>query len=186
MTVPGAEVERRLRAAETDIAELRTHTTDITDAVGSLAESVKVLTKRSSRPTGGGGSEAEPTAWALRATDDDWAALADWVDGLLTTYELSECVAPCWPSHGGVVEELAALRSAWRAAAAKSAEEDDDAMSFWHDRALYPTITRIMSTFYPINGCRNGHRTSETVRPTDRRTIALANPSKGCPSWPSR
>jgi hypothetical protein len=52
----------------------------------------------------------------------EWAALADWVRWLATRYALAtRTIPPCWYHHGGIVEELSALRTSWLAAFAPDA-----------------------------------------------------------------
>lgn len=46
--------------------------------------------------------------------------------------------------HRGVVEELAALRTAWRTAAkAGQDKKPDEALIYWHDRWLHPCVARL-------------------------------------------
>jgi hypothetical protein len=46
-----------------------------------------------------------------------WVALGDWVRWLATRYALAtRTIPPCWYRHGGMVEELSALRTGWLAA----------------------------------------------------------------------
>ena len=112
---------------------------------------------------------AEPVPWGDRATTEDWHALAEWVDWLIYTYELRDEVrlTSCWPAHPGVVEELAALRSAWRDAATRATEGDNDALAFWHDRYLAPLVHRLPA-IYAVRICRNGHEPAATSILTDR------------------
>ena len=112
----------------------------------------------------------DATAWIDRATSEEWTALADWVDWLSTTYELTEDVElrPCWPHHPGVAEELEAVRLAWVNAVQRTASGDDpDGMAFWHDRYLAPLVQRLPS-LYRIKTCRRGHQAAPTAPVTDR------------------
>lgn len=46
-----------------------------------------------------------------------WAALRDWVEWLTARYNVPVTLIPdCWWRHGGLVEELSALHTAWVAA----------------------------------------------------------------------
>ena len=116
------------------------------------------------------GSTGDATAWVDRATADEWAALADWVDWLSTTYELSEDVEmrPCWPRHPGVAEELEGLRASWVNAVQRTMSgEDPDGMAFWHDRYLAPTVQRLPA-LYRIKTCRRDHQDPPKAPVTDR------------------
>lgn len=119
----------------------------------------------------------EPHWWAQTADQDAWVELADWVDAFITRYELGQYLRPCWPAHPGVVEELAAMRSAWRQAALKTNAGDDDALTFWHDRVMVPTVQRLASNFYPIKLCRDGHQRVDAPKVTNRTLISLEDHS---------
>lgn len=99
--------------------------------------------------------EAEPATWAANATGEDMAALIEWVDGLQAAYELRRDVQipGCWPTHPGVVEELAGLFGSWRAAAV---DRDRAKMPAWHED-LRKGLQRI-HTLGAITNCRGGHR----------------------------
>lgn len=99
--------------------------------------------------------------WGDCADADAWAALVDWADWFLATYDLAgqeNLLLPCWPDHPGVVEELAALWMAWAEAAAKSRSGDGDAMAYWHDRYLAGFLARLPR--YRMRSC-----TPETHEP---------------------
>lgn len=120
--------------------------------------------------------EPEPKAWVDTATGQDWQELAEWTDWLIRTYDVqrSHMVLGCWPAHRGVAEELAALRTAWRAAAIKGAKPTpNDALIYWHDRWLHPTLIRIRGEFQQRN-CPDGHRPTSTGRPTDPDLLTAA------------
>lgn len=58
--------------------------------------------------------------------------LADWVAWLTGRYRLDHRTIPaCWPEHGELIEELAALRLAWEAAYGQLAH--GDAPLLWHE-----------------------------------------------------
>jgi hypothetical protein len=115
-----------------------------------------------------------PRPWAARATPDDWSQLADWVDWLTGTYSLRErhLVPGCWPTHPGVVEDLAALHAAWRHAmltdeAAGAAGTDTG--TYWHQHHLFPALDRIR-TLYATHDCIDHHNPEpdRSCRRTDR------------------
>jgi hypothetical protein len=112
-------------------------------------------------------SEPEPRPWVETATRQDWIALAEWVHQLHNTYDLplKYRVRPCGPAHRGVTEELAALRTAWHAAAQQGDTPGDDLAS-WHERHLHPCLDRITHR-YAIANCEDGHTHPLPVRPTD-------------------
>ena len=58
--------------------------------------------------------------------------LADWVAWLADRYRLDHRTIPqCWPKHGELIEELAALHLAWEAAYGHLAH--GDAPLLWHE-----------------------------------------------------
>lgn len=163
-----------------------------TTAIEDMASAVETLDPSTSATADG---ETPAKAWAETATGEDWADLADWVDAFITRYEFVGWLRPCWPRHGGVVEELAALRLAWRTATAAIRavveEEDGDELAawtdagdeaelvwsdqetyaYWHDRILEPTVRRLGGSFYQMSSCRNGHQDPAAVQLTDRTAI---------------
>jgi len=115
----------------------------------------------------------EPQAWVDYATAKDWQDLAGWVDWLMATYDVipSRAVLPCWPAHRGVAEELAALRTAWRAAAlAGRASTPSDALIFWHDRWLHPCLLRLREAFQQMT-CQDKHNQIRPGLRTDRELL---------------
>ena len=114
----------------------------------------------------------DAVAWVDYASDEDWVALADWVDWLTGVYDLHDDrrVRPCWPAHLGVAEELAAVWSAWLEAASRAREADGDALAFWHDRYLAPFLARV-NRGYNIGLCRDKHTTMRPAGATDRTLI---------------
>jgi hypothetical protein len=122
--------------------------------------------------------EDEPRAWVDYATAKDWEDLAEWVDWLADTYDVvpSRTVLRCWPAHRGVVEELAALRSAWRAAAtAGQGKAPSDALIVWHDRWLHPCLSRLREGFQQKN-CQDAHSAPRPRQLTDPDLLAAALP----------
>ena len=66
----------------------------------------------------------------------DLGVLADWVESLQVRYAAAgDWLRPCWWRHGFVVEELAALRSAWLAVYNASEPVDPTAGVRWHEEA---------------------------------------------------
>ncbi len=110
-------------------------------------------------------------AWAETATPQQWQELTGWVDWLVTTYELvgDRRVAPCWPSHPGVVEELAALRGAWIVVTAK--QPPGDAMVQWHEslHRLLPRVTTV------LRGCKDTHSRGSIPRCHDPAAVPQAS-----------
>ena len=167
----------RLDVVEANLREVHDAITEVMDAVGQIQTSVTKLTAGGAGSKGEGGGTTWPTSWADTATAEDWEDLIDWVDRFLLTYELTE-IPPCWPAHGGVVEELAALRGAWRVLMwrtdGKTAPQDIETPAQWHDRIMVPTLHRIENSYYPVRSCREGHRTPAPARPADRSFITLS------------
>ena len=156
-------------------ASLAQQEQDLTaDAIVRLETAVTGLLGQPTQPApkGEGEEEPEPVAWVDYATGQDWIALADWVDWLSCVYDLHEDrqVRPCWPVHLGVAEELAALHSAWREAAARAREEDGDALAFWHDRYLTPLMARI-NHMYGTRSCQANRHSPVRVGPTTDRSL---------------
>jgi hypothetical protein len=120
--------------------------------------------------------EPEPQAWVDYATAHDWHDLATWTDWLTRTYDVQadHMVLPCWPAHRGVAEELAALRTAWRAAAiAGRGTQPGDAMIDWHARWLHPTLLRVRGEFQQRT-CVDRHHPTWVGPPTDPTMLAAA------------
>jgi len=123
-------------------------------------------------------TEVSFSGWADRADVDDWTSLADWVDWLTGTYDLrDQVIHSCWPAHGGVVEELAALWLAWQQATGSCQEGDwtgDEALAYWHDRYLPGCLARLVS-LYSLHDCggATGHEPGPAARPTERDRIVV-------------
>ncbi len=111
---------------------------------------------------------AKPAAWAQTATAKDWTELVGWVDWLAGAYDLqpSRAVLPCWPAHPGAVEELAALRTAWReASTAARAKELNHELADWHDR-VHRCLPRLREVLQQ-RSCQDKHTRPRPGRPTD-------------------
>lgn len=111
--------------------------------------------------------------WGDAAGQEEWVALADWVDWFRRTYDVrsSSVLETCWPQHPGVVEELAALWMAWCGAAEKSRGGDLEALVYWHDRYLPGFLTRFHT--YEIHNCDRRKHNPPVAAPrlTDRSLI---------------
>lgn len=174
-----------------DVEDLPPQTLDgrvaeLENVVEDLGAALVDLARR--RPAGAGDGQAEdedgPDAedaaparsWVARASTEDWRELAAWVDWLNATYDLrpSKSVFPCWPAHGGVVHELAALRTAWVSAATVDASDDPgDAMASWHGDVLRPCLARLHED-YTLGACEDRHKPPRALRPTDPDLLSAA------------
>jgi len=120
--------------------------------------------------------DPKPQAWVDYANAQDWDDLSVWVDWLLRTYDLvqAQLVLPCWPAHRGVSEELAALRSSWRAAAISGrGKNPNEALIYWHDRWLHPALARL-HTVFQHKVCEDGHHPTRAGKSTDPNLLAAA------------
>jgi hypothetical protein len=90
------------------------------------------------------------------------AELTDWVGWLIERYSLSASryqIPPCWADHPIAVEELTALMIAWKAAYAGPSTAPREDLIAWHDRWLWPCLTRLNEHLQVWNACRAGaHR----------------------------
>lgn len=172
-----------LRAAIEQVQALvRTVAWGVSKETDALTELVGTLTARVDKLTPAGPAtdedEPAPAAWVDYATAQDWADLAEWVDWFADTYDVvpGRAVLRCWPAHRGVAEELAALRSSWRAAAiAAQANEPSDALIVWHDRWLHPCLVRLHEGFQQKN-CVDAHAASRPRQLTDQALLTAALP----------
>ncbi|WP_116212752.1 hypothetical protein [Streptomyces olivoreticuli] len=136
----------------------------------------EILGRLNALETGAGGVPVagDHLPWSLRATERDWQDLADWTDWLGRHYapQLHLRIWPCWPAHGGVVEELAALRAAWCAAVEADTDpaRSGSELAYWHQMWLWPTVERIRQN-YMFGECETEHSPDRPGRPTD--TAAL-------------
>ncbi|WP_424892940.1 hypothetical protein [Streptomyces sp. XH2] len=146
--------------------------TEVVSEVIDRLHAVEAATAGPSASGAGDGDDHQP--WSLRATEDDWRKLADWLDWLGKHYapQLHLRIWPCWPLHGGVTEELAALHASWRAATAADADPSREGsdLAYWHQMWLWPTIERIRQ-HYMFSECEDDHSPDRPGRPTD--TAAL-------------
>ncbi len=155
----------------------------ITGVEAAVINAIADLTRRVAalEPPDFKDTNPRPQRFADRADTDAWTGLVDWVDDLNRGYSISPDyeILPCWPAHPGIVEELAALHSAWIFATiadskngphrAEPAEGQKPARperpakggpeyAVWHDRALWPFLDRIRDNRYRIHMCtRTNH-----------------------------
>jgi len=102
---------------------------------------------------------------------DAWAALIEWVDGLVDRYALDETIPTCWYAHGAMVEELHALHLAWLGAYTGRGSQPSD-RAFWHEM-LARTLGRLRE--WNRHGCAAGiHRPDEPAAPTEEQCTARA------------
>lgn len=149
---------------------------DLSTAIVELASGTPAGASAGEAAPGDGQDEdaAAPLPWGARASAEDWRDLAAWVDWLAATYDHqpSRAVLPCWPAHGGVVHELAALRTAWTSAATTDAsDEPGDAMAAWHEGLLRPCLTRLRED-YQLKACTDRHTPPRPRRLTDHDVLA--------------
>ncbi|HEX3827248.1 MAG TPA: hypothetical protein VHV82_08255 [Sporichthyaceae bacterium] len=97
-----------------------------------------------------------PVCWAELnevQTEDALEELADWVDWAVTRYALDHRVIPeCWDSHGALIEELSALRTAWVAAHCVTGRPE--APLEWH--ANFDAARQRLTDWASRTGCRPG------------------------------
>ncbi|MCQ8773754.1 hypothetical protein [Streptomyces telluris] len=144
---------------------------EVTEVVGEVIDrlhAVEAATAAAPSPSAAPGDDHLP--WSLRATEDDWRRLSDWLDWLGRHYapQLHLRIWPCWPLHGGVTEELAALHASWRAATEADADPSREGsdLAYWHQMWLWPTIERIRQ-HYMFSECEDDHSQDRPGRPTD-------------------
>lgn len=130
-----------------DIAALRQQVEDLNVALSHLMRDKEKLT---------------PSRWSWRdadplAADKLRRELAEWVGWLRKRYApVGRAIPTCWAEHPVAVEELTALMAAWRSAYHGS-DLPTDALIAWHDRWLWPCVTRL-STVARVNSCGRQHR----------------------------
>lgn len=176
-----AELESGVRALAQRIDDVEYQSTDAIEAVGAdltdLREQVDELVETVDELVAKAKEEPPPPAWwSTRADGDDWDELAGWVDTLRLSTSLNDkhVVAECWPAHRGVVEELAALHTAWKLAVitdAQTRKAGTAAYTAWFERWLWPCLERITSPRYTMVDCRRRAHRPDPVPvdlPTDR------------------
>ncbi|MGC0371304.1 hypothetical protein [Microbacterium sp. SLBN-111] len=85
---------------------------------------------------------------------DEWQRLRDWVEWFTVRYTIASSAIPnCWWRHGGLVEELSALHSAWVA----SFDPSDAGLGpiGWHERLA---VARARWREVYNGGCTTTHR----------------------------
>ena len=115
-----------------------------------------------------------PWAWAALGAHrrrELLVQLRDWVDWLITRYDLraeTQTIPPCWHRHPVAVEELTALMVAWQSAYSADEAAPSDALIAWHDRWLWPTLHRLNEQLRVWAKCTGG--THQPARPGPRVT----------------
>ena len=115
-----------------------------------------------------------PWAWAAFGTArrrELFVQLRDWVDWLITRYDLraeTQTIPPCWYRHPVAVEELTALMVAWQGAYCADEAAPSDALIAWHDRWLWPTLHRLNEQLRVWAKCTGG--THQPTRPAPQVT----------------
>jgi hypothetical protein len=89
-------------------------------------------------------------------TEDALDELQDWVAWIIDRYALDRRVIPeCWDSHGALVEELSALRTAWVVSFCVTARPE--APLEWHQS--FDAARHRLAEWASRTGCRPGeHR----------------------------
>lgn len=110
-----------------------------------------------------GAWQPTPVCWKIldrHAARREWPALAEWVRWLVTRYTLTpRTLPPCWYRHGGLVEELSALRSGWLAAFAPDAP--GSAPLDWH--TMFASTRARLEESVSRNGCTKDAHTGEKI-----------------------
>ncbi len=125
--------------------QAETHPTDdeaYEEIDDDLANAVERITALEAKPQD---AVNKHQPWTASATATEWGEVAAWVDWLNENYELasSHRIPPCWHSHVGASEQLAALWHAWLAARDAQAADIGDHMIAWHERWLWVTLPRV-------------------------------------------
>ncbi len=100
---------------------------------------------------------AHPVRWRDLPDEDApaaWAALRDWVEWVTARYNVpTSLIPPCWWRHAALVEELAALHTAWQA----SFHPTDAGYGpvGWHERWSIAS-SRLRAAY--SGSCSSGHR----------------------------
>ncbi len=111
---------------------------------------------------GASGTPSGPWAWHhLNPVQQEalLAELTDWVNWLVDRYQLGATrhqVPACWGQHPAAVEELTGLFVAWKAAYLGRSRDPSDGLIAWHDRWLWPCLTRLNEQLAVWNACRAG------------------------------
>lgn len=108
--------------------------------------------------------KSKPAPWNWKELDGPGAAklltgLREWVDWYNGRYGVAaeSRIPGCWYRHGPVVEELSAVWIAWQAAY-HGHKTPNDAAAYWHERILWPTITRIKRGTWGLSACNPTHK----------------------------
>jgi hypothetical protein len=128
------------------------------DELRALGQAVAALTPPAAR---------EPVTPTLDGAPE--AAVVDLLDWLAEVYLAYDgsTLAPCWPWHPGVVEELAVLRGIHRVI---YAEPDWLRLGDWHDRYRPGVVRRVAAA---LGGCDIGRHVDTLIPGT--RTVPLGD-----------
>lgn len=102
--------------------------------------------------------------WAWRhLTDAQREALIgeldEWVNWLRDRYQLGATrhqIPGCWAQHPVAVEELTALMVAWKSVYTGQSRGPSEGLIAWHDRWLWPCLSRLNEQLQVWNACRAG------------------------------
>ncbi|MFB0839994.1 hypothetical protein ACETK3_18565 [Arthrobacter sp. E44] len=108
--------------------------------------------------------QEKPAPWNWKELDGPGAAallteLRQWVDWYNGRYGVTaeSRIPGCWYQHGPVVEELTGVWVAWRAAY-YGHKTPNDAAASWHERTLWPAISRIKKGTWGLSACNPMHK----------------------------
>ena len=162
----GSEVSAELPVEPLDPIMLAEVLEALAGRLESLETLVEAMTNQLVEAPDGG-----PWAWKHLGASQTRALftdLRDWVDWLITRYELrgeDETIPPCWFRHPVAVEELTALMVAWKAAYSQKETAPSDALVNWHDRWLWPTLARLNVQLRVWAKCIGGSHTPSRPAP---------------------
>lgn len=176
------ELEPLIRTVAYAAAQKEEATVELLAQMTIRLDAVEAQLARSDPGPSGDVPEHSARAWHVRATERDWVELIDWVDWMQTVYapKSSWWLPPCWPRHPGVVEELAAVHTAWIHAARtdeqqRESDEHSDELTRWHEHWLWPALSRAKS-YTSLDSCSSdkGHNPGRTPTLTDRESLPFA------------
>lgn len=106
---------------------------DITRQQALIGAAVQKVSKTVNQIAYGGAAAKKKPLPEFTAAD-----LVEWVNWLTARYELGPVIPECWPRHGALVEEFAALYVAW----IDTLDQGGTTGAVWHDQ-LGRTLERI-------------------------------------------
>jgi hypothetical protein len=153
-------LDRRLGALGQDVDSQRQAVADFEARLGALTALVREL---AGRPAGGSGGERAIWWPDLPAGQQRTAALRQlgaWVDDVLRGRHpdlVTDSLQACWYRHDDVLDELAALHTAWQAAYRGTAAPATAAIE-WHDRWLPGCMARCKAAIKARPCDKDGHQ----------------------------